>query len=684
MLADELAGDNSNNTGGSGAHHADDTEGGAPVDNRVQHADAGAPAVGSGSGSGSGSHPCSSSSACDAPTTVTTAASSSNEIEGFRTPPTRPRRGGCVAVGGGDEMVASWAEGLGGSHSSLARTPRASVHASMCGGGSVSPPESHAQLCSPVGEFLVENYFDSVPPPRSSTSSTAVVAAAAAAAASADVENDSFPQHPPPQPSAPPPCNNNSSNNNNNNNANGADPGDPNAVTPRGGTASAKPTHAGWLEKRGDGLIRLYKRRWCEVHGEYLYYHSGPGEECLGKVNLSGGTNVSVREDGDGGGKRRHVFELSGNDLPRTYALAADTEEERNGWVRAISKTIKWCEVASAEVIDDWLEALLPESTSLQLSDFKLGGVIGRGSFAKVVRVTLLREHRPPPPAPERRKWLRDNLNAFYRTYKPERLRGVDTLVKYSHPGHEQKLYQRLLERYPSAEADLRWLLDPPKNVVAAVEKAQNAARREEKDARQPREFALKVVKKSSLPSIKVARMMMAEKAILQSMNHPNIVKLHFAFQTSTKLYLVLSYLGGGDLRTHLTRDKRFSEPRARFYCAQILLALDHLHLHGIVYRDLKPQNVVIDSDGHAVLTDLGLARDITESGRVCLTAHKPTRTHTHTHTHLHTGLHLLWDPPVPRTGGAAGPGLQEGRGLLGARRRDVRDAGGCDALPGR
>ena len=374
------------------------------------------------------------------------------------------------------------------------------------------------------------------------------------------------------------------------------------------------PTHSGFLEKKGDGLIKFYRRRWCEIHGESLYYSTMPGEEILGRIPLVG-TTVLVMQDKE----RPFTFELSGRDLPRTYILAAGCEEERNAWVRAITRTIKWCEVESAEVMEDWLEALLPETTSLSLKDFRMGGVIGRGSFGKVVEVDLMVD-KPPAPTPERKRWLRENLVVFYRKYRPERLRGVDTIIKHSTPGHESNLYSRLLERYPMAHEDLAWLLSPPKYVLAAANRARELVEKEKrriKSGNVVTKYAMKVVKKSALPSIKTAKMMMAEKAILQSMNHPYIVKLNYAFQTTSKLYLVMTYLGGGDLRTHLSRDKRFSEVRARFYAAQILLALDHMHTHGIVYRDLKPQNVVLDTDGHAVLTDLGLASDITESGRV-------------------------------------------------------------------
>jgi len=71
-----------------------------------------------------------------------------------------------------------------------------------------------------------------------------------------------------------------------------------------------------------------------------------------------------------------------------------------------------------------------------------------------------------------------------------------------------------------------------------------------------------------------------------------------------------LDYCPGGDLGQHLNKEKRFSEGRARIYVAEILLALEHLHKFNIIYRDLKPDNVVLDYDGHARLTDFGLSKE--------------------------------------------------------------------------
>jgi serine/threonine protein kinase len=86
-------------------------------------------------------------------------------------------------------------------------------------------------------------------------------------------------------------------------------------------------------------------------------------------------------------------------------------------------------------------------------------------------------------------------------------------------------------------------------------------------------------------------------------------VKLAFAFQTKSKVYMLMDFINGGELFFHLRKEKKFDEHRAKFYIAEIVLALDHLHKLGIIYRDLKPENVLIGVDGHIKLTDFGLSK---------------------------------------------------------------------------
>jgi serine/threonine protein kinase len=103
------------------------------------------------------------------------------------------------------------------------------------------------------------------------------------------------------------------------------------------------------------------------------------------------------------------------------------------------------------------------------------------------------------------------------------------------------------------------------------------------------------------------------EKKILKYNAHPNLIKLHYSFQTSTDIYFLINYLSGGELFEILHRDgvKPITENDAKFYAACVILALDYLHQFGILYRDLKPENIIIDSDGYANLIDYGLSNEL-------------------------------------------------------------------------
>ncbi|VIO95591.1 ribosomal protein S6 kinase alpha 3, putative [Brugia malayi] len=124
--------------------------------------------------------------------------------------------------------------------------------------------------------------------------------------------------------------------------------------------------------------------------------------------------------------------------------------------------------------------------------------------------------------------------------------------------------------------------------------------------------FAMKILKKATLKVRDRYRTKM-ERDILARFCHPFIVRLHYAFQTEGKLYLILDFLPGGDLFNRLSKEIMFTEDDVKFYLAEIALALGHLHSLGIAYRDLKPENVLLDADGHINLTDFGLSKESVE-----------------------------------------------------------------------
>lgn len=134
--------------------------------------------------------------------------------------------------------------------------------------------------------------------------------------------------------------------------------------------------------------------------------------------------------------------------------------------------------------------------------------------------------------------------------------------------------------------------------------------------------YAQKQLKKASMiVEEKKIQQTKTEKEILESVRHPYIVKLFYAMQDHQKLYLILEYAQGGELFHHLATNAMLTEDVVSFYCAEMVLALNHLHVNvGVVYRDLKPENCLLDADGHLVLTDFGLSKVAADDAGQCKT----------------------------------------------------------------
>ncbi|KAL7887677.1 hypothetical protein AOLI_G00053980 [Acnodon oligacanthus] len=121
--------------------------------------------------------------------------------------------------------------------------------------------------------------------------------------------------------------------------------------------------------------------------------------------------------------------------------------------------------------------------------------------------------------------------------------------------------------------------------------------------------FAVKVVKKSDMVDKNMSDQMRAERDALALSKSPFIVHLYYSLQTAAKVYLVMEYLIGGDVKSLLHIYGYFDEDMSLKYISEVALALDYLHRHGIIHRDLKPDNMLLSNEGHIKLTDFGLSK---------------------------------------------------------------------------
>ncbi|XP_044726762.1 cAMP-dependent protein kinase catalytic subunit 3 isoform X2 [Chrysoperla carnea] len=123
----------------------------------------------------------------------------------------------------------------------------------------------------------------------------------------------------------------------------------------------------------------------------------------------------------------------------------------------------------------------------------------------------------------------------------------------------------------------------------------------------------MKILSMADVIKMKQVEHVKNEKSILQEIRHPFIVNLRWFYRDDTSIYMLFDYVSGGELFSYLRNAGRFSSSTANFYSAEIVSALEYLHSKSIVYRDLKPENLLLDDEGHLKITDFGFSKKLTD-----------------------------------------------------------------------
>jgi protein-serine/threonine kinase len=120
--------------------------------------------------------------------------------------------------------------------------------------------------------------------------------------------------------------------------------------------------------------------------------------------------------------------------------------------------------------------------------------------------------------------------------------------------------------------------------------------------------YAMKTMRKSEMLKNDQLAHIKAERDLLVESQSPWVVELYYSFQDAKYLYLIMEFLGGGDMMSLLIKLDIFPEYMAKFYVAECVLAIESIHALGFIHRDIKPDNILIDAKGHIKLTDFGLS----------------------------------------------------------------------------
>ena len=132
--------------------------------------------------------------------------------------------------------------------------------------------------------------------------------------------------------------------------------------------------------------------------------------------------------------------------------------------------------------------------------------------------------------------------------------------------------------------------------------------------------YAIKAIRKDVLIETDQIKSTLLEKEILMECDHPFLINMDYTYQSDQRIYFVMPFLRGGELYKIYLGQKRFKEETVKFYIAQLVMALGYLHGKGIIHRDLKLENILVDENGYLRLIDYGLAKMVKNNEEQAMT----------------------------------------------------------------
>eukprot|EP01088_Endostelium_zonatum_P011985 TRINITY_DN26150_c0_g1_i1.p1 TRINITY_DN26150_c0_g1~~TRINITY_DN26150_c0_g1_i1.p1 ORF type:complete len:490 (+),score=122.94 TRINITY_DN26150_c0_g1_i1:115-1584(+) len=313
----------------------------------------------------------------------------------------------------------------------------------------------------------------------------------------------------------------------------------------------------GYLKKEG-GKLKTWRKRWCilQPSNGTLFYHTKQGGNLKGKIPLKYCGNINtVSHKG-----RKFCFEIETPD--RHWFLCADTGREMQEWIDELKK------------VRDYFKGVDDEAVPA-----------ARGGGAPVKQI-----QSSPSQQPQRA------------SVTPAQPASNSSIAKPAPSSPAASV-----DRSKVTEADFEKIVIIGRGSFGKVYLVRRKG--------EQKVFAMKVLNKADVEERNEIAHARAENSILRKLNCPFLVKMHYAFQSADQLYFVMDYVNGGELFFHLQKEGRFAEDRVRFYVAEIVIGLEYLHSASIIYRDLKPENLLLSSDGHIIMTDFGISKEGLASG---------------------------------------------------------------------